>query len=82
MGLLSDGGVHSHIDHITNRSMCFPDAGLDVYFHAFMDGRDTARDAGPKYVEQLLKVEGFTFASMSGRVISMDRDKRWENRSG
>lgn len=78
MGLLSDGGVHSHIDHIIESINVLSDAGLDVYFHAFMDGRDTARDAGPKYVEQLLKVEGFTFASMSGRAISMDRDKRWE----
>ncbi|MCK5883742.1 MAG: 2,3-bisphosphoglycerate-independent phosphoglycerate mutase [Bacteriovoracaceae bacterium] len=78
MGLLSDGGVHSHIDHIKNAIAGLSGEGLEVFYHAFMDGRDTPRDAGPKYVESMMNTEGFTFASMSGRAIAMDRDKRWE----
>ncbi len=78
MGLLSDGGVHSHIDHIKEAIKDLSSEGLEVFYHAFMDGRDTARDAGPKYVESILKESGYIFASMSGRAIAMDRDKRWE----
>lgn len=79
MGLLSDGGVHSHIDHIKEVFKAINlEPGLEVYFHAFMDGRDTPADIGEKYIDELLKEDGFTFASMQGRSIGMDRDRRWE----
>lgn len=78
MGLLSDGGVHSHIDHIKEVFKALTAEGIQIYFHAFMDGRDTASDIGGQYIEELLKEPGFTFASMQGRSIGMDRDRRWE----
>ncbi|OIQ19611.1 MAG: phosphoglycerate mutase (2,3-diphosphoglycerate-independent) [Bacteriovorax sp. MedPE-SWde] len=79
MGLLSDGGVHSHIDHIKETIKTLSkNMELDIFFHAFMDGRDTAPDIGKKYIKELLEVPGFTFASMQGRSIGMDRDRRWE----
>ncbi|PIK13948.1 2,3-bisphosphoglycerate-independent phosphoglycerate mutase [Halobacteriovorax sp. JY17] len=79
MGLLSDGGVHSHIDHIKETIKALTsDGDLEVFFHAFMDGRDTAQDVGHKYVEEMSKVSNCTFASMQGRSIGMDRDRRWE----
>ncbi len=79
MGLLSDGGVHSHIDHlkaIIDILKTYPQ--IQVYLHAFMDGRDTQLDSGKGYLEEILNYEGFTFASMQGRSIGMDRDRRWE----
>lgn len=77
MGLLSDGGVHSHIDHLKYITKALDREGIKVYLHAFMDGRDTARDVGGKYVEQTQNFP-LTFASMQGRSIGMDRDRRWE----
>ncbi len=78
MGLLSDGGVHSHIDHIKVAIKALQDKGNEVYFHAFMDGRDTAPDVGEKYIVDLQKNDKLHFASMQGRSIGMDRDRRWE----
>jgi 2,3-bisphosphoglycerate-independent phosphoglycerate mutase len=79
MGLLSDGGVHSHIDHIKEVFKAISkEAELKIFFHAFMDGRDTARDSGLKYVAEILDEKNFHFASMQGRSIGMDRDRRWE----
>lgn len=79
MGLLSDGGVHSHINHLVEAVKAIRSHGnFEIHFHAFMDGRDTAPDCGGKYIEQVLKIEGLTFASMQGRSIGMDRDRRWE----
>lgn len=80
MGLLSDGGVHSHIDHLKVIINSLSKHGdLKLFFHAFMDGRDTAKDAGEKYIKDLSTLEDkFTFASMQGRSIGMDRDRRWE----
>lgn len=78
MGLLSDGGVHSHIDHIKEAIRALQAKGNEIYFHAFMDGRDTAPDIGEKYIIELQKIEGLHFASMQGRSIGMDRDRRWE----
>ena len=78
IGLLSDGGVHSHIDHllfIHNELSKYPD--LSVFFHAFMDGRDTANNVGEKYLKQI-ENEGIKIASIQGRSIGMDRDRRWE----
>ena len=79
MGLLSDGGVHSHIDHLKELLQIFssyPD--LNLYLHAFMDGRDTCQTDGPKYVSEILKHGLCQWASMQGRSWGMDRDRRWE----
>lgn len=79
MGLLSNGGVHSHINHIKAViEILAKETDLEVFYHAFMDGRDTARDSGVSFVKEILKVQGFTFASMQGRAVGMDRDRRWE----
>lgn len=78
MGLLSDGGVHSHIDHIKHLIPLLADEGLDIFFHAYMDGRDTSKTSGEKYITELLQTTGFVFASMQGRSIGMDRDRRWQ----
>ena len=77
MGLLSDGGVHSHIDHLKVLVELLSKEGIQLFLHAFMDGRDTARDVGVKYVEAVSTFKGLTFASMQGRSIGMDRDRRW-----
>ncbi len=78
MGLLSDGGVHSHINHIKEVFKALQADDLEIFFHAFMDGRDTAADIGGRYIEELEKEGGFIFASLQGRSIGMDRDRRWE----
>ena len=79
-GLLSDGGVHSHINHILAAvKMAKINGAKDVYVHAFMDGRDVDPQAGPKYIKQLLDCfEELHFghlADISGRYYAMDRDK-------
>jgi len=82
-GLLSDGGVHSHINHLKALIKLAKDQGLDnIYVHAFMDGRDTSPTSGVGYIKEL---EGYmaeinfgVIASVSGRYYSMDRDQRWE----
>ena len=79
MGLLSDGGVHAHINHLKEIiKILSPYPELRIYLHAFMDGRDTAKDKGTQYVKEILQCPGFVFASMQGRSIGMDRDRRWE----
>ena len=79
MGLLSDGGVHAHIEHLKEILRILAEhTDLRVYLHAYMDGRDTAKDRGVQYVKEILKHPGFVFASMQGRSIGMDRDRRWE----
>lgn len=77
MGLLSDGGVHSHINHLKELAKIFHAHGIEMCLHAFTDGRDTARDVGVKYVEEAMHIPGLKFASMQGRSIGMDRDRRW-----
>jgi len=82
MGLLSDGGVHSHIDHLKALCEVTDKMGLDqVYIHAFLDGRDTAPEGGAEYLQDLLKYienKKVSLASIIGRYYAMDRDKRWE----
>lgn len=83
MGLLSDGGVHSHIDHLKALLKMAKENGVtNVYVHAFTDGRDTAPRSAIGYiqdVEDYMKELGVgKFASVSGRYYAMDRDKRWE----
>lgn len=82
-GLLSDGGVHSHITHILALLELAKREGLkNVYLHAFMDGRDTPTDGGLGYVKTVLdkmKELGVgEIASIAGRYYAMDRDNRWD----
>ncbi len=82
-GLLSDGGVHSHITHILAMLEMAAQQGLQhIYIHAFLDGRDTPPISAAPYlalVEDKIKALGVgKIASVSGRFYSMDRDKRWE----
>lgn len=83
MGLVSDGGVHSHIDHLLALLDLCASKDCHAFVHAFMDGRDTPPDSGCLYLEKLLAHPSFSagkasLASMSGRFYAMDRDKRWE----
>ncbi len=82
IGLLSDGGVHSHIDHLKGLCSIANNQGLkNVFIHAFMDGRDTDPKGGVGYLQNLkshlAKTTG-QIASIVGRYYAMDRDKRWE----
>lgn len=82
-GLLSDGGVHSHINHLFALLKLAKDNNLqNVYVHAFLDGRDvgpqTAKDYIAQTEEKMNELGVGTFATISGRYYSMDRDKRWE----
>ncbi|MHC0037801.1 2,3-bisphosphoglycerate-independent phosphoglycerate mutase [Pseudoneobacillus sp. C159] len=82
-GLLSDGGVHSHISHMFALLKLAAEEGVkNVYVHAFLDGRDVGPQTATKYIEETLaKMKDYgvgEFATISGRYYSMDRDKRWE----
>lgn len=82
-GLLSDGGVHSHIDHMFALLKLAAKEGVKkVYIHAFLDGRDVGQKTAKKYIEQTLeKIKEYgvgEIATISGRYYSMDRDKRWD----
>lgn len=82
-GLLSDGGVHSHIDHmLALLDLCVQQGLQDVYVHAFLDGRDVAPDSAQQYIKQLqAKMDEIgigKIATIQGRYYAMDRDKRWE----
>jgi 2,3-bisphosphoglycerate-independent phosphoglycerate mutase len=83
MGLLSDGGVHSRMDHIFAMFDLVKARRItNVFFHAFLDGRDTPPSSALKYVAQLedyfAKIGIGEIASVSGRYYAMDRDKRWD----
>lgn len=82
LGLLSDGGVHSHINHILGLVDAANDFGVpNSYVHAFTDGRDVDPKSGAGFVKQLQShIEGTNtqIATISGRYYAMDRDKRWE----
>ena len=83
LGLLSDGGVHSHLEHIFGLIDMAKANGLSkVYLHCFMDGRDVPPSSGKSYVEKLeakLSETGIgKIASVGGRYYGMDRDKRWD----
>lgn len=82
-GLLSDGGVHSHIDHLFAVLELAKEKGLEkVYVHGFLDGRDVGQKSAKQYIEQAQnKMDELgvgQFATISGRYYAMDRDKRWE----
>jgi len=83
LGLLSDGGVHSHQDHLEAILRLAAKRGLErVYVHAFLDGRDTPPASGINYVRRLEAFLGKLgcgqIASLGGRFYGMDRDQRWE----
>ncbi len=82
LGLLSDGGVHSHINHLEGLLDIIDDYKLpQVYLHAFTDGRDVDPQSGKGFVKQIeTKLQGkqTVFASLIGRYYAMDRDQRWE----
>ncbi|WP_092444677.1 2,3-bisphosphoglycerate-independent phosphoglycerate mutase [Winogradskyella sediminis] len=82
LGLVSDGGVHSHINHLYGLLNATHDYGLEnVFVHAFTDGRDVDPKSGFSFItnleKQLTKTSG-KLASVTGRYYAMDRDKRWE----
>ncbi|MEG1850236.1 MAG: 2,3-bisphosphoglycerate-independent phosphoglycerate mutase, partial [Oscillospiraceae bacterium] len=83
MGLLSDGGVHSHIDHLLALIALAKRSNVQqIAVHCFMDGRDTDPHAGERYLEtleQALRSNGAgAIATVSGRYYAMDRDQRWD----
>ncbi|MCK4838862.1 MAG: 2,3-bisphosphoglycerate-independent phosphoglycerate mutase [Desulfobulbaceae bacterium] len=83
MGLVSDGGVHSHLDHLLGLVEMAARIGLQkVFIHAFMDGRDTPPRSGLEYMAQLqaglARIGLGQVATVSGRYYAMDRDKRWD----
>ena len=83
MGLLSDGGVHSHIDHLKALIKMAKEEGVEkVYVHAFTDGRDTDPQSAINYVKDvenyMSEIGCGEFATVSGRYYAMDRDNRWE----
>ena len=83
MGLLSAGGVHSHIEHLFGLLDMAKDMGAkEIYVHAIMDGRDVPPDSGKGYLEELqAKLDALgvgKIASVTGRYYAMDRDNRWD----
>lgn len=83
LGLLSDGGVHSHITHIFAAVRMAKERGLErVYLHCFLDGRDVPPSSGAGFVKQLddycKEIGCGKIATISGRFYGMDRDKRWD----
>jgi 2,3-bisphosphoglycerate-independent phosphoglycerate mutase len=82
LGLVSDGGVHSHINHLKAIiSLCKSEGLENVFIHAFTDGRDTDPKSGLQFIKDLqghLNVTVGKIASVCGRYYAMDRDKRWE----
>jgi|688.fasta_scaffold26132_2 2,3-bisphosphoglycerate-independent phosphoglycerate mutase len=82
LGLISDGGVHSHQDHLAALCNAAKAAGVtDLMVHAITDGRDTSPTGGADYMAKLeadLKPSGANIATVIGRYYAMDRDKRWE----
>ena len=81
LGLVSDGGVHSHINHLKAICDLIEKNQLTGYIHAFMDGRDTAQKGGAGYLKDILghiQDKPVQVASVIGRYYAMDRDNRWE----
>ena len=80
MGLMSPGGVHSHQDHIA--ALVKAAAGVPIFVHAFLDGRDTAPKSARGFVQKFLAdidgIPGVRLATLCGRFYGMDRDKRWD----
>ena len=81
LGLISDGGVHSHTDHLKALIDVAKDYNVESYIHGFTDGRDVDPKSGAKYISELenyIKDSPTKIASITGRYYAMDRDNRWE----
>jgi 2,3-bisphosphoglycerate-independent phosphoglycerate mutase len=82
LGLISDGGVHSHYSHMTALADAAHEAGvIEIFVHAFTDGRDTSPTGGADYLqtcEKELRQSGAKIVTVVGRYFAMDRDRRWD----
>ncbi|QJT94700.1 2,3-bisphosphoglycerate-independent phosphoglycerate mutase [Wolbachia endosymbiont of Diaphorina citri] len=81
MGLISDGGVHSHQKHISSLANKISQRGIKVVIHAFLDGRDTLPNSGKRCIQEFtesIKENDIRISTISGRYYAMDRDNRWE----
>jgi 2,3-bisphosphoglycerate-independent phosphoglycerate mutase len=80
IGLMSDGGVHSHIDHFMGIADIAAKNGKQVFLHLITDGRDVSPTSAPKYLKKVKEHlrENVTIATIAGRFYAMDRDNRWE----
>lgn len=80
IGLLSDGGVHSHIKHMIALAKLAKNRGKKVFLHLITDGRDVSPISAMKYIEQIEAIcdDSIAIASIGGRFFTMDRDNRWE----
>ncbi len=77
LGLVSDGGVHSHIDHIIGLDRYLKSQDVNSVLHAFTDGRDVGQKSAATYLKQA-EDNGIIISSISGRYYSMDRDQKWD----
>ncbi|MCF6200838.1 MAG: 2,3-bisphosphoglycerate-independent phosphoglycerate mutase [Hydrogenimonas sp.] len=80
VGLMSDGGVHSHIDHIVGLAKIAAQEGKRVFLHLITDGRDVSPTSAPEYLRKIEDIlnDKITVATLGGRFYTMDRDQRWE----
>ena len=80
IGLASDGGVHSHIDHIIALAKIAQNKNKKVWLHLVTDGRDVAPDCAKIYIEKVINIcnENIKIATIGGRYYGMDRDNRWD----
>ncbi len=80
VGLMSDGGVHSHIEHIIGTAKIAAKRGKEVFLHLITDGRDVSPTSAPEYLKQIEPIldEKIRIATLGGRFYTMDRDQRWE----
>lgn len=80
IGLMSDGGVHSHIDHTVALAKIAEAAGKQVWLHLITDGRDVSPTSAPHYLQKLQGIlnDNVRIATIGGRFYTMDRDNRWE----
>src|SRR5213076_2079494 len=82
LGLVSDGGVHSHYSHMIALANAAHEAGVtEIFVHAFTDGRDTSPTGGATYLrtcEKELEKSGGQIVTVVGRYFAMDRDRRWD----
>ena len=82
LGLVSDGGVHSHYSHMIALANAAQEAGVrEIFVHAFTDGRDTSPTGGAAYLktcEKELRKSGGQIVTVVGRYFAMDRDRRWD----
>ncbi|MDR2777628.1 MAG: 2,3-bisphosphoglycerate-independent phosphoglycerate mutase [Rickettsiales bacterium] len=82
LGLLSDGGVHSHIDHIVSLAKVMAGRKINVFVHAFLDGRDTPQKSALLYLKNFIdatkELPNIRLATVGGRYYGMDRDKNWD----